>query len=108
MGVDQNVVKQEVEDEVFRMASSRESRRSREEDVTLAQLSQTVRTFAPSTPQSLTKIKLKSSTRVSLSVFLSVTCLVAEKCRKRKEIIELWIFSPTFFGGRRNEKQNSS
>lgn len=74
MGVDQNVVKQEVEDEVFRMASSRESRRSREEDVTLAQLSQTVRTFAPSTPQSLTKIKLKSSTRTK-----------QKKCVEKKE-----------------------
>lgn len=74
MGVDQNVVKKEVEDEVFRMASSRESRRSREEDVTLAQLSQTVRTFAPSTPQSLTKIKLKSSTRTK-----------QKKCVEKKE-----------------------
>lgn len=74
MGVDQNVVKQEVEDEVFRMASSRESRRSREEDVTLAQLSQTVRTFAPSTPQSLTKTKLKSSTRTK-----------QKKCVEKKE-----------------------
>ncbi|RVW55407.1 B3 domain-containing protein [Vitis vinifera] len=74
MGVDQNVVKKEVEDEVFRMASSRESRRSREEDVTLAQLSQTVRTFAPSTPQSLTKTKLKSSTRTK-----------QKKCVEKKE-----------------------
>lgn len=67
MGVDQNVVKLEVEDEVFGTASSRESQRSREENVTPGRLSRTVRTFAPSTPQSLTKTKLKSSTLVSLS-----------------------------------------
>ena len=75
MGEDQNVVKQEVEDEVFRTSSSsRESQRFR------VQLSQTMRTFAPHTPPS--KTKLKSSTLVPL--FLSVACLVAEKCRKRK------------------------
>ena len=34
-----NVVKQEVEDDVFGTASSRESQRSREEGVTLIQLS---------------------------------------------------------------------
>lgn len=66
MGVDQSVVKQEVEDEVFRASSSRESRRTRKEDVTMAQVSQTVRTSSPSTPQSPVNTMIKSSTLVSL------------------------------------------